>query len=133
MKKYARLLVISFLSFTLIAYLYPGFNYNHDLVILALAGGFFALLNIFVKPIIKLLSLPFNILTFGFFSFLVNVIILYGVTYFVNSFKIISFHFAGFTFSGFLIPAYDFNQLTSALLASFLIGFSSTILFWLFR
>jgi putative membrane protein len=133
MKKYARLLVISLISFLVVAYYYPGFSYSADTIVLFLAAGIFALLNIFVKPILKLLSLPFNLLTFGFFSFLVNVIVLYGVSYAIPKFKIISFHFSGYTYSGFSIPSYDFNQLLSALLASLIIGISASVLHWIFR
>ena len=133
MKKYARLLVISLISFLAVAYFYPGFVYGNNLAILVMAAGIFALLNIFVKPILKILSLPFNLLTFGFFSFFINIIVLYGVGYLVHEFKIVAFHFAGTTVSGFVIPAYDLNQLISALVGSFLIGILTTVLHWLFR
>jgi len=132
-KKYARLLVISLIAFLVVAYYYPGFSYGGDTLILLLAAAIFALLNIFVKPVLKLLSLPFNLLTFGFFSFLVNVIVLYGVNYAIPKFKIVGFHFAGYTYSGFSLPAYDFNQLASALLASLFIGLTATVLHWIFR
>jgi putative membrane protein len=41
------------------------------------AGLVLALLNLIVRPILKLLSLPLVILTFGLFSFVINVIILW--------------------------------------------------------
>lgn len=133
MKKHARAFVISLLAFVFVVYFYPGFSYNNNLMVLATAATVFAALTIFVKPIIKLLSLPFNLLTFGFFSFLINVIILYGVSYFIADFKINSFHFSGYTLSGFTLPALDLNQLLSALVASFIIGFFSTVLHWIFH
>ncbi len=133
MKKYARSVVTSLLAFGLVAYFYPGFSYQNNYLTLVLAGFIFALLTIFVKPILKLLSLPFNVITFGLFSFFINIIILYGVSYFIHDFKIVSFHFAGYTLSGFQIPAYDLNQLTSALVASVLIGVLSTFLHWIFK
>ena len=133
MKKYARSFVISLLAFLVVAYLYPGFSYNGQLLALGLAALVFAGLTIFVKPVIKLLSLPFNLLTFGLFSFLINVIILYGVSYFISDFKIHSFHFPGYSLSGFGIPAADLNQLFSALIASFFIGIISTALHWVFH
>jgi len=132
-KKYSRLLIISLLSFLIIGYYYPGFSFGKDPMILFFAGLIFAVLNIFVKPILKLLSLPFNLITFGFFSFFVNLIVLYGVTYFNSKFKIVGFHFSGYTFSGFNIPAYDLNQLISALLASFVIGIVVSFLHWIFH
>lgn len=133
MKKHARAFVISLLAFIVVAYFYPGFAYNHNLMVLGLAALVFAALTVFIKPIIKLLSLPFNLLTFGLFSFLINVIILYAVTYLISDFEINSFHFAGYSLSGFTIPAWDLTQLFSALVASFIIGFISTVLHWIFH
>lgn len=133
MKKHARSFVISLIAFFSTAFFYPGFSYNSDFVVLGLASLVFAALTIFVKPVIKLLSLPFNLLTFGLFSFLINVIILYGVGYLISDFEINSFHFPGYSLSGFTLPVADLNQLFSALIASFIIGLISTILHWVFH
>lgn len=133
MKKYARSIITSLLAFGLVAYFYPGFSYHGNYLTLLLAGGIFALLTIFVKPILKLLSLPFNLITFGLFSFFINIIILYSISYFVADFKIVGFHFVGYQFSGFNFPATDLNQLMSALVASILIGLLSTFLHWIFK
>lgn len=133
MKKYARSIITSLIAFGSVGFFYPGFSYNDNYLTLLLAGAIFALLTIFVKPVLKILSLPFNLLTFGIFSFLINIIILYGVSNFVTDFKILSFHFDGYNLSGFVIPAYDLSQLVSALVASILIGLFSTFLHWIFR
>ncbi len=133
MKKYARSIVTSLLAFGLVAYFYPGFSYNNNYYTLLFSGAIFALLTIFVKPILKILSLPFNLITFGFFSFFINIIILYGISYFVHDFKIVGFHFSGYNLSGFLLPAYDLTQLISALVASVIIGIFSTFLHWIFK
>jgi putative membrane protein len=45
------------------------------LTILAVAA-LFGVVNLFVKPIVKLLSLPFYILTLGLFTFVVNALML---------------------------------------------------------
>lgn len=133
MKKYARSFIISLIAFLAVAYIYPGFAYNHDYKILLLAASVFAFLTIFIKPVLKMLSLPFNLLTFGLFSFIINAIVLYGVSYAVPYFKIISFHFAGANISGFNLPSADLNRLISALVASFVIGFIATVMQWVFH
>lgn len=133
MKKYARSIVTSILAFGIIAYFYPGFNYHNNYITLLLSAAIFALLTIFVKPILKIFSLPFNLITFGLFSFFINIILLYAVSYFVPDFKIIAFHFSGYTISGFNFPPYDLSQLMSALVASVLIGIFSTCLHWIFK
>ncbi len=133
LKKHAQSFVVSLIAFLAVAFFYPGFSYNENFAVLGLAALAFAVLTVFIKPIIKLLSLPFNLLTFGLFSFLINVIVLYGVSYLVADFRINSFYFPGYNLSGFIVPAADLNQLLSALVASLLIGVISTVLHWIFR
>jgi putative membrane protein len=57
-------------------------------LIVALVMSF---LNTFVKPILKLLSLPITILTLGLFSLVINVVIVYLCDYLVEDFKVSGF------------------------------------------
>lgn len=57
-------------------------------LIVALVMSF---LNTFVKPILKLLSLPITILTLGLFSLVINVVIVYLCDYLVDGFKVSGF------------------------------------------
>lgn len=57
------------------AYLVPGFvvgNFTGALVLVLILG----FLNILVKPILLLLTLPINILTLGIFTIVINAVIL---------------------------------------------------------
>lgn len=53
-----------------------------------------AILNIFVSPILKIISLPITILTLGLFSFVINAIIIMLCAYFVSGFHVESFWYA---------------------------------------
>ena len=66
------------------------------------------LVNLFIKPIIKLLTLPINIITFGIFNLLINFGILYGVSA--------------------IIPQYKLENGISAFIASIIIAISYCIL-----
>ncbi len=57
-------------------------------LIVALVMSF---LNTFVKPILKLLSLPITILTLGLFSLVINVVIVYLCDFLVDGFKVSGF------------------------------------------
>ncbi|MCU0328726.1 MAG: phage holin family protein [Chitinophagales bacterium] len=46
-----------------------------------------SLLNIFIRPILKLLTLPFTCMTLGLFTLVINLIIVMGAEYFVDGFK----------------------------------------------
>jgi len=50
----------------------------------------FALLNIVIKPIIKLVTLPFRILSFGLLGFLINAFMLWLLEYSVNFLEMFS-------------------------------------------
>jgi putative membrane protein len=53
---------------------------------LFLIGGIIiGLLNVFVKPLMKILSLPFVILTAGLFLIVINAIILYFTQWIINT------------------------------------------------
>ena len=48
-----------------------------------LVAAILTIVNIFVKPIIKLVTFPINMFTFGLFNLVINFAILYGIAYFV--------------------------------------------------
>jgi len=47
----------------------------HDLLALVIVAAIFALINTFLKPLARLLSLPVNLLTVGLFGFVVNAVL----------------------------------------------------------
>ena len=91
-----RTLVINVLLFLIVGAIVPGFEIA---TIGAAIGGaiVFGFLNVFVKPILSLLSLPLNFLTLGLFHFLVNGLVLYMASGFINGFVISSFWVAVFS------------------------------------
>ena len=61
-------------------------------------GLFVSILNLFLKPILKVVSLPFIFLTFGLFLVIINAIILFVVQYLLVSFQFgeVSLEISGF-------------------------------------
>jgi len=59
------------------AWAISGVSYGNDWWSLLIAAAVFTLVNMWVKPILTLLSLPFIIVTFGLFLFLLNILMLY--------------------------------------------------------
>jgi putative membrane protein len=72
---------------------------------LVLAGLVFGLVNTFVKPLVKLLSLPFIILTLGILLFFINMAMLALTDWFVSGFDIEGF----WTFVGATIVVWIVN------------------------
>lgn len=57
----------------------PEVEFTGNWQTLALAGGILGLLNFFIKPILKFISLPLRILTLGLFSLVINMFIIWLV------------------------------------------------------
>ena len=66
--------VISGVALAIVAHLNIGVKYT-DFPSLAIATVVIGLLNAFVRPLLVLLTLPLNCLTFGLFGFVLNAIL----------------------------------------------------------
>jgi putative membrane protein len=89
MKLLIRILITSILVL-LIAHFMPGVHIQ-DFVTALLVAIVLGLLNIFIKPIFVLLTLPFTIFTLGLFLLVINAIIILLCTNIVGGFKVDSF------------------------------------------
>ncbi len=81
--------IISALAIIIAAYLLPG-------VTVTIVGAFvlavvLAIINIFIKPIIFILTLPINILTIGLFSFVINALLILLAASIVPGFAVSGF------------------------------------------
>ena len=75
------------LSLLLAAYAVPGIavsSFYIALIVAALLG----ILNIFIKPILIILTLPINIITLGLFIFVINGALLWFLSTFVDGFSV---------------------------------------------
>lgn len=98
--------LVTAVALLLVARFVPGV-FIDDLYTALIAAVLLGLLNLIVRPILIILTLPITILTFGLFTFVINAALFFFVASFVE----------GFTVAGF-IPA---------LIGSFLVAVVSTI------
>jgi putative membrane protein len=75
-------------------WLLSGLSYGSDWWALPIAGLVFTIVNFFVKPVLAVLSIPFIIVTFGIFYFLINVFMLYLTHWIVPQFTLATFWWA---------------------------------------
>ncbi len=101
---------ISAVCLLITAYFVPGFKINTfgSALIAVLIIGFF---NMFLRPLLLLLSLPINILTLGLFTFVVNAVILKIAAGLMNGFEITSW--------------------TSAIIGALVLAIVQSLMFWL--
>lgn len=69
--------VLNGAAILLIAKIVPGITYQGDWMYLLLVGLVLGILNLFVRPIVTILSLPFIIVTLGLFFFAINGLMIY--------------------------------------------------------
>ena len=133
MKKIIRSLVINLAAIVLISQIMAGFKisggYEGILFTTAVLTG----VNLAIKPLIKVLLLPINLLTLGAFRWVANVFSLYLVTLLIPYLEITGFTFPGFFYQGFIIPEMFLAKIWVLIISSFLISLFTTFLFWLFR
>ena len=70
-------IVLNGVAVLIAAYLVPGITYTGGLLYLLLVGLVFGLINLLVKPIVTLLSLPLIVVTLGLFYLVINGLMLY--------------------------------------------------------
>lgn len=56
-----------------------------------LAAAVLGLLNVFIRPLLILLTLPINILSFGLFTFFINALLLASVSFVIPGFEVHGF------------------------------------------
>jgi len=83
-------LLLNALAFYVTAYIVPGFVIKgwQSLIVISIVWG---ILNIILKPILILLTLPINIMTLGLFTFVINALILMLMSQIIPDFTISGF------------------------------------------
>lgn len=88
-KLIARLIVTA-LALLLVAEVVPGIEVE-NLYIAIIASLVLGLLNIFVKPLLVILTLPITILTLGLFLFVINAVLFWFAASFIDGFAVSGF------------------------------------------
>jgi len=140
LKKYLRLFFINFLALWMLSRFMLGFTlkvhpegieFLNGYQTIALTALVLTILGTLVKPLIKILLIPINLLTLGAFRWLINVITLWLVTLVVPQFKIGSFVFQGLNWNGFIIPSFFMARFWAFVLASLFISLVTSFVLWL--
>ncbi len=108
MKGLIRTTVIYTAALYLISLMISGVVINGGFKTFVVGGIILTFLHTILKPIISVLSFPFNI---GILSALTNALMLYLLTVFVPSIQIHPFTSPRFNLIGIIVPSISFNQL----------------------
>lgn len=133
MKKYLRRWFIITVSLVIVDHLVGSLEFTEGIKTLALAAAALTIFESLVKPIVKLLLLPINILTLGLARWLVNIIGLYLVTVAVPGFGIYPYQFPGIDHNGFTAPQINFSLFWTYVIISFLLNLTTSLVRWLIK
>lgn len=127
-KNILRSIVANAIAIVATSYIIDGFNV--DLTLQVVGGGavVLGLVNVFVKPILKIVSFPINIITLGLFNWIINAVVIYLTVYLVSGISI-SEGFFSFNNFGIVIPEIYLSWFWTLIAASVSIG----IINWLTR
>ena len=106
-----------------------GLNFDGGMSTIFLTGAVLAITTMLIKPLINILLLPLNLITFGFFKWIAHALSLYIVTLVVPGFSISGFAYSGFSSYWFSIPAINLPGVLAIVAFSFLISFASSLLY----
>ncbi|MBO1307526.1 phage holin family protein [Enterococcus sp. 669A] len=90
---YLQRVIANTLIFISLSVIFPAHIFVANIWVAILASFILSILNTLVKPILTLLSLPLNLLTFGLFSFVISAGMLQLTSSIVGSYR---FGFASF-------------------------------------
>ena len=132
MRTIARLIAINSLSLFLVSLFLSGLHVSGGFTSFIIGGVLLTIASTIIDPIIKIITLPFNILTLGFLSFLTTLAALFLITIFYGDIRVSAFTFEGFTFAGIVIQKIQLSYLLSFVVISATIYFLSALIEWLF-
>ena len=70
-------IVINGIALWVLAYYFPNFILSGGVESLIIGALVLAVINAFVRPILKIIAAPFMLLTFGLFNIVINIALLY--------------------------------------------------------
>jgi len=104
MKYFIKTWVFYVFALWLTKELFPAFIISGSWTTVFLSGLILSILMLIVKPILKILFIPINILTFGLLSWVVNVVVIYLLTIVAPNVSVSAWYFPGISWQGFTIP-----------------------------
>ena len=89
-------IVINAVAIWLTSLLLSGFTFAGNVINLIIVAIIFGLINALVRPIVKLLTLPINIITLGLFTLVINALMLMLTTWLSGALSLEGGIFASF-------------------------------------
>jgi putative membrane protein len=133
MKKLFRHFIIDTFSLWTISRITEGLVFENGIRTLIIAGVSVSLVSLLAKPVINLLLLPLNLVTFGVFRWFSSAIVIYLVSMLITEFRVSRFYFAGYHNQWFDIPELSFTGIMAYIAFSFMLSLLMSFIYWLIK
>jgi|SRR3989344_1516635 len=112
-------------------YFLSGFNLDNNFNVYAVAAIVLILVNFIVKPLLNLISFPINLITLGFFTWIINIVLIYIVVLLVDGIKLSAgvLLLSRLGVIALTLPNIDLSKIMTLVVATFMISFVN----WLLR
>ncbi|MEJ2347716.1 MAG: phage holin family protein [Patescibacteria group bacterium] len=131
MKKVLRHYVIDTFILFVVSKIASGLVFENGVETLLLAGAGLTVASLLAKPVINLLLLPLNLITFNLFKWVSSAVALYLVTLVVPGFKITEFFFGGLSSQWLDLPSLSFTGFFVYVAYSFIFSVFAAFIYWI--
>ena len=130
-KEWLRFIASNAISLIAVSFILTGFHVELDPMVVLIGSVVLSAAHYFLKPVLKAISFPINAFTFGFFKWVINVVLLYITVYFVDGITIEESRLAispqQFNID-FTVPEFELNAILTLAVAALLINVINWIL-----
>ena len=130
-KKILRHFIVNTFILYIVSQIATGLHFEKGVETMIIAGAGLTVASLLAKPIINLLLLPINLITFNLFKWVSSAVALYLVTLVVNGFKITGFIFPGLTSQWLDLPSVNLGGFLAYVAFSFIFSLFASFIFWL--
>jgi putative membrane protein len=128
-----KAVILRFFTFIAVLYLVDkminGFELSATSSTLALAT-LLAITQLAIKPVVKFLTFPINLVTFGIFNFFISCIFIYLYNFIVPGFRLVPGSIGPIATADIQVPEVRLSQIGVIILASIVISILNNIVSW---
>lgn len=131
LKKILRHFSVEALALFVVTQVFSGMVFEKGLQTFVIASAAITAATIFGKPVINVLLLPLNLITFGLFRWVSSAVALYIVTLLVSGFNIAGFYFQGYSSKWIDVPEIQLEGILAYIAFSFALSILTSFIHWL--
>jgi putative membrane protein len=122
MKKLLRFILIFIFALVAENQVWGNLIFQNQIATLLKVAVVLSVFELLLKPVVKILLLPINILTLGLFRVVINTLGLYLATFLLADFNLQNIDFVSQIWQGFTLPPFHFANFFAYLVTSLTIG-----------